>query len=303
MEILQDVSNWTRDEKIQYLQSLLDDEEMSLDVFPVLALLVEDEDPEVRKLAVTGLWDHPRSEMIDRLCELVRRDPSQEVRSKAVVTLGRFIYEGDEYDLVDDDLAWVDGDEETPVEQLSKQDFQRVKDFLMDIIRDDHQPSETRRFAVEAISFSNTPEVREVIAQAYAQVDPKMKVSAIFAMGRSGDRAWSGILLQELESPVRELQFEATRAVGEAGLVAASSSLKRLAESDDLDLKLEAVWSLGRTGGPGVHRFLTESAQSDDEDVREVAEAALEELELTEAAEDDLDEAGPGGDVGPLPLG
>jgi HEAT repeat protein len=291
MEVLQDVSNWTRDEKIQYLQALIDDEEMSLDAFPVLAILVEDEDPEVRKLAVTGLWDHPRSEMIDRLCELVQHDPSQEVRSKAVVTLGRFIYEGDDDDLADDDLAWGDEDEELPVEQLSKKDFQRVKAFLMDLIRDDRQPSETRRFAVEAISFSNTPEVREIIAQAYAQADHKMKVSAIFAMGRSGDRAWSSILLQELESPVRELQFEATRAVGEAGLAAASPTLKRLVESGDLDLKLEAIWSLGRAGGPGVHRFLSETARSDDEDVREVAEAALEELAVTEAAEDDRDEA------------
>ena len=54
MEVLQDISNWTRDEKIQYLQSLIDDEEMSLDAFLVLAILVEDEDPEVRQLAVTG---------------------------------------------------------------------------------------------------------------------------------------------------------------------------------------------------------------------------------------------------------
>jgi HEAT repeat protein len=284
MEVRQDISNWTRDEKIRHLQSLVDDEAASPDAFPILQTLLHDEDPEVRMLAVTGLWDHPKSEIIDPLLDIVRHDPSQDVRSKAVITLGRFIYEGEGGNLVDDSLAWAGTDEAVPVEQLTKRDFRRVRDALLGLVRDEAQPAETRRFAVETLSLLHTPEVAKIIRQAYEQPDLQMKVSAIFAMGRSGDPAWSDILLQELESPVRELRYEATRAAGEARLTAAGPILMRLAESDDADLKLEALWSLGKTGGPGVHDFLSAAAASDDEDVREIARAALEDFETSDAA-------------------
>jgi HEAT repeat protein len=291
MDVLQDISNWTRDKKIQYLKALADDEEWSIDAFPVLEILMADEDPEVRSLAVTGLWDYPRSQIIDRLFDLVLHDPSQDVRSKAVVTLGRYVYEGEAENLVDADTGWMDASEDIKFEQLYEEDFLRVKDFLVNLINDEGQSLDTRRFGIEAISFLNTPEMREIIARAYAQPDLKMKVSAVFAMGRGGDRGWWNIILQELESPTRELRFEAVRAAGEGYLTEASPILMRLAQSnDDLDLKLEAIWSLGKTGGPGARQFLSQATRSKNEDVREIAEAALEELGLSESLQEDFDD-------------
>jgi HEAT repeat protein len=107
-----------------------------------------------------------------------------------------------------------------------------------------------------------------------------MKVSAIFAMGRQGDQRWADTLLKELDSEVEELQYEAVRAAGEACLDKAASRLKDLALADDKDLQLEAIWSLGKIGGEGVSEFLYDLADDEDKEVREIAEAALEELNL-----------------------
>jgi len=43
---------------------------------------------------------------------------------------------------------------------------------------------------------------------------------------------------------------------------------------------LEAIWALGKIGGEGVSEFLYDLADDEDEEVREMAEAALEELSL-----------------------
>lgn len=281
MESLPDkILKASREAKIEFLDYVINDEErFSQDFLPLLGQLLDDQDAEVRKLAVTALWEYPEVEVIDWLFEIIRHDPSQEVRSKAVATLGRFVYEGE---MADYDFPWGPED----LESLPQEDFLRVTQFLLDLYRDKNQSLETRRFAVEALSFLMESEVVEVIREAYEHPDQKMKLSAVFAMGRNGNEAWSSTLLNELESSVPEMQYEATRAAGEYCLVEAAPILMRLAQSGDQELALEALWSLGKTGGPGVRSFLEECATSGDSDVVEISEAALGELELLEIIED-----------------
>lgn len=267
----------TREEKIEFLTHIVEGEDYSTDYWPVLRDYLEDEDAEVRSLALDGLWDYPVPELITPLLEMVRNDPSQEVRSKAIVTLGRYIYEGT---MADYDFDWGAMEELMREDELPEEDFLRVKDFLLELVRDEGQSLDSRRFAIEALSFLNEPAVQDLIEAAYAHPDVKMKVSAVFAMGRQGDRRWADTLLKELDSEVKELQYEAVRAAGEAGLDKAVPRLKELALDDDKDLRLEAIWALGRIGGEGVSEFLYDLADDADEEVREMAEAALEELSL-----------------------
>jgi hypothetical protein len=275
-----DILKASREEKIEFLDFLInDDESLFQDSFVVLEQLLADDDAEVRQLAVTALWDYPYVEVIDQLLDVIRHDPSQEVRSKAVVALGRFVYEGT---MEDYEHPWGPED----LEYLPQVEFLRVSQFLLDLIRDDNQSLDTRRFAVEAISFLARPDVVEAIQAAYEHPDPKMKLSAIFAMGRSGNEIWASILLKELESSVPEMQYEATRAAGESYLREAAPILRRLAQSEDKMLAMEAIWSLGRAGGAGARFFLEECAASGDPELGEISEAALEELELSEMVED-----------------
>lgn len=282
-----EVLDASREQKIEFLREAISAEEfIFVDLLPVLNQLARDEDAQVRELAVTALWDYPEPEVIDLLFELVEKDPVLRVRTKAVVTLGRFIYEG-EMESYDD--GWIVDNTILPeLPGLSEKDFLRVKRYLLALVRNEKQPLELRRFAIESLSFLTEPAVVDIIRKAYEHPDPKMKVSALFSMGRNNNEIWADILLKELESPVPELQFEATRAAGEFGLREGARILERLAKSNNKDLALEAIWALGKTGGTGVGSFLERLTRDKDPDVKEIAEAALSELEMVDA-DDDLD--------------
>jgi len=267
----------TKEEKIGFLTRVVQGDDYSTDYWPVLRDYLEDKDAQVRSLALDGLWDYPAPELIAPLFEIARNDPSQKVRSKAIVTLGRYIYEGN---MAVYDFDWGAMEELMREDELPEEDFLRVKDFLLELVRDEGQPLDSRRFAIEALSFLNEPEVQDLIEAAYAHPDVNMKVSAIFAMGRHGDQRWAAPLLKELDSEAKDLQYEAVRAAGEACLDKAASRLKDLALVDDKNLQLEAIWALGKIGGEDVSEFLYDLADDEDREVREMAEAALEELNL-----------------------
>jgi HEAT repeat protein len=267
----------TKEEKLESLTHIIEGEDYPTDYWSGFREYIEDEDAEVRSLALDGLWDYPVPELIAPLFEMARNDASQEVRSKAIVTLGRYIYEGD---MADYDFNWGGMEELMREDELPEEDFLRVKDFLLELVRDESQPLDSRRFAIEALSFLNKPEVQDLIMAAYAHPDVKMKVSAIFAMGRQGNQRWADTLLKELDSEVKELQYEAVRAAGEAYLDKAVPRLKELALAEDRELQLEAIWGLGKIGGEGVPEFLYDLADDEDKEIREIAEAALEELSL-----------------------
>jgi len=267
----------TKREKIALLTRVIEGEDYTTDYWPVLRDYLEDENAEVRSLALNGLWDYPVPELIAPLFEIARNDPIQEVRSKAIVTLGRYIYEGA---MADYDFDWGAMEELIREDELPEKDFLRVKDFLLELVRDEGHPLDSRRFAIEALSFLNEPEIQDLIEAAYAHPHIKMQVSAIFAMGRQGDRRWADTLLKELDSEVKELQYEAVRAAGEAYLDKAVPRLKELALVNDKDLQLEAIWALGKIGGEDVPEFLYDLADDEDKEVREMAEVALEELSL-----------------------
>jgi HEAT repeat protein len=267
----------TKEEKIEFLTHVVEGDDYSTNYWPVLRDYLEDKEAEVRSLALEGLWDYPVPELIAPLFEIARNDPNQGVRSKAIVTLGRYIYEGN---MADYDFDWGAMEELMREDELPEEDFLRVQGFLLELVQDEGQPLDSRRFATEALSFLNEPEVQDLIEAAYAHPDVKMKVSAIFAMGRQGDPRWADIILKGLDSEVKELQYEAVRAAGEACLNEAAPRLEELALVDDKNLQLEAIWALGKIGGEGVSEFLYDLADDKDEEVREVVEAALEELNL-----------------------
>jgi len=268
----------TREKKIKFLTRIVEVGDYSTNYWPVLRDYLEDKDAQVRALALEGLWDYPMPELIAPLFEIARNDPSQEVRSRAIVTLGRYIYEGN---MAVYDFDWGAMEELMREDELPEEDFLRVRDFLLQLVRDEGQPLDSRRFAIEALSFLNEPEVTDLIETAYAHPDVKIKLSAIFAMGRQGHPQWADTLLKELDSEVEELQYEAVRAAGEACLDKAAPRLEDLALVGDKNLQLEAIWSLGKIGGEGVSEFLYDLADdAEDKEIREMAEAALEELNL-----------------------
>jgi hypothetical protein len=133
-----------------------------------------------------------------------------------------------------------------------------------------------RRRAVEALAYFDRSEVSDVIARAYEDAEPKMRISAIFAMGRTTSDEWAAPVLAELESEDPEMRYEATRACGELRLIEATQDLSMLVTDPDAEVKLAAVWSLGQIGTSEAQRVLEICAEQGDEALQEAAEEAME---------------------------
>ncbi len=264
------------------LKRIVEDPDYVTDYSPVLRNHLDDPEAEVRVLAIEGLWDYPDPAFIPLLCATAENDPDEQVRCRAIITLGRYIYEGE---MADYDFDYGPTDETVRFDELPKEDFLKVKAFLCGVYRDKRKTLDERRFAVEALSFLTDEEALDIIEGAYAQPNPKMKLSAIFGMGRSGNTRWTEIILKELYNPDPELQKEAIRAAGEAGLTEAGKDLWRLTYSEDREIQLEAIWSLGQSGWEGAFQRLDAlSLDSTDPEIQEAAEAALEEWHIYSGA-------------------
>jgi HEAT repeat protein len=130
------------------------------------------------------------------------------------------------------------------------------------------------------MSYSGTKGVPEVIREAYRHPAEKMRVSAIFSMGRSADPAWGSTVIGELSSANPEMRYETARACGELELTEAVSDLIRLIGDRDREVQQAAISALGKIGGREARRALRLCCESGDEVVAPAADEALGALEL-----------------------
>jgi hypothetical protein len=248
----------------------------------VFRLGLEDESPEVRATSIRALWESEDPQLMAPLIEFMQHDTDPVVRAAAASALGRYVYLGE-------------------LEELPAAHTRRVEDALLEVINGAEE-LEVRRRALEALAYSSTrPEVEPLIAAAYASPDLKMRVSAMFAMGRTANLHWKQPVLAELESVEPELRFEAARAAGELELLDAGPELAELTADVDTQVREAAIWSLGQIGGDFARQALTDLLEpAVDEDEKDFIEEALENLSFSDEvkafsmfeydpAEDDLD--------------
>lgn len=233
-----------------------------VDFKPIFLHGLADEDPEVRVAAIEGLWEHEDAALIAPLVHLLRADPELQVRAAAATAMGQFVLLGE--------LEKIDGAAALLAEQS-----------LLETIRHPDEDIEVRRRAVEAVGYSSKVGIRNVIEAAYFDDHPRMRVSALFAMGNSADMFWIPTLLRELENDDPEFRFHAAHACGRLEAAETVHPLIALIEREtDYEVQGAAIWSLGRIGGSTALRALETLAEDEDEVVREVAQEALDEINL-----------------------
>jgi HEAT repeat protein len=286
-------SDLTPEERIVFLESLLDSDEPWIDHGAIFLQFLDDQDPEVRITALRGLWYSPDPSLIDQLIEMANQDPSPKVRAEAVSALGIYVYQGE---LADYGFDWGPMTEILREDELPEADFVRVKDFLLRVFAEKDRPLDERRFAIEALGFLSDPEVTDLVEEAYNRPEREMKTSALFAMGRSGLVYWTDILARELYNAEHDIQLEAIRAVGEIGLTELGEDLWRLTYAEDREIMLEAIEALGQSGWEEAFDRLDELTLHSDPEIAQVAKEALDEWLLMseiarEAEELDLDES------------
>jgi HEAT repeat protein len=225
--------------------------------------LLEDSVSTVRVVAIEGLWEHTTIPTMQRMLGLLQRDPAPEARAAAAIALGRFAY-----------LAICD--------ELDT-DSDQLRATLLATVRDQSQPLDVRRRALESVSyFGDSEEIHTLIEAAYKANEQLLRESALIAMGRSMDPRWLPVIGRELSSPSPALRYEAAHAAGEMGEDARALLPKLLPALDDNDneVAVMAIWALGQIGGPGAQRTLERITRSQDSARSQAASDALAELDL-----------------------
>ena len=228
----------------------------------VFRLALEDADATVRASAIEGLWEDRDLRLVPLLERRLLEDDAAEVQAAAAASLGRFVLLGE--------LGEIPARlHETAYRALLAAHWR--SDCSTDV----------RRRTLEALAYASTETVAELIQDAYESPEGKMRVSAVFAMGRSADDRWELHVEQEVDSPDPELRFEAARACGELRITGTIPALTRLTDDDDIEVREAAIWALGQIGGNAARSILKRLCSASGDEARRVAaEAALAQLEF-----------------------
>jgi len=218
---------------------------------------LNDEDADVRLLAIEGLWESEDVWLVGPLVRLLKSDPHPAVRAAAATSLARFVLLGEL------------GDIEVAVAA-------RAEQALLEAYFTSEEPLEVRRRALEAVAYSSEMGVGDLIEEAYYQGEEEMRLGALFAMGRSADRRWRSIVIEELESPSPAVRYEAALACGELELREAVAPLSCLIDDADSEVWNAVVDALGKIGGAEARQILQSCCLSEDEALQAAAEEALE---------------------------
>jgi HEAT repeat protein len=252
----------------------------------LLRSLLDDADAQVRAEAIACLWNDPDPKWIDVLTGKATDDVHAVVRAHAISALGRYIFEGEAASYE----GWDNYDT-----GITREDYERVTEFLLRTAQDSDEALETRRYAIEALAFrGDDAAVLDLIEWAYHHRDRRLKASAIFSMARNGDKRWTDYILAEMQSADAEIQYEAVHAAGQLGLPEATDTLIGLAQSKEIrkPLRLLAIHALGETGDERAYPVLDRLSRARDRDVREVAREAMDDWMDIRAMEggEDFDE-------------
>jgi HEAT repeat protein len=221
---------------------------------------LKDQDAEVRTKSIEGLWENEETTLITPFIRMLNEDSSETVQAAAAKALSKYAT-----------LA--------ELKKLGPNSSSRVSQALLSILTDKNKPVEVWRRALEAAAPLSLPEVKNNITEAYKSGNPKVKNSAIFAMGRNCDAAWLPILIKELTSPDNDTRYEAAGACGEVCDEEAVPHLIKLTQDKDIEVQQAAILALGKIGGNKAKSHLLKCKNSPDELTSEAAEQALRQIE------------------------
>lgn len=200
----------------------------------LLAALLEDQSPEVRRTAAESLGKIGAPTALPAVLSLLH-DPVPVVRATAAQALGRMASPGDEAvimglsraledpaDKVRQAAALAIGDIEPSPRQLSTvADLLRVSDV------------QVRRAAVRALLALDTSQIAPWFLPALDDPDAEVRQGAVAALGLSGDkRAGSALLKRLVQDPSPAVRAEAAYHLGELSGLDAANELRAAVEKE-----------------------------------------------------------------------
>jgi len=252
-------------ERLQLISKMvsLSEEDAILDFTGVFKIGLDDPQESIRIKALEGLEMEDKYVNARPIIKVLKSDDSVEVRTTAARALGKLA------------LMAECGD----VPEIIGQE---IFNTLMGILERPKEDDAVRRHALEAIACFHQEPVDGYIEDYYYSEDPKLKASAIFAMGFNCNPRWLRLLIDEMKSESAEYRFEAARASGEIGDEEAVPHLVELVDDKDPEVQDAAIIALGKIGGPEAKRTLQKLGKSTDMRIKNAAKAALVELTACE---------------------
>ena len=241
----------------------LGEDNLELDFTAVFGASLRDDNDKVREKAVRGLIECEDRVMIRPLIELLKNDPSPQVKATAAISLGKFAEMAQEG-------------------KLLARDAERIREALLSAIDHEQEDGEVRRRAIEAVASFNSQEVEHIIRQAYHSSYLTLKQCAIYAMGRSSDTQWLPTVVDETHHEDPAIRYEAANAAGRLGDESTVPHLIRLIQDEDFQVQLSAVAALGAIGGSLAKRALLQCLKMGEDALEDAAQAALANLEFDE---------------------
>jgi HEAT repeat protein len=249
-----------RRELIEWLRASAD-ERQRLDFSPINLVALHDPMPEVRLTAVQAAFEDRSPALMDRLLELLRTDPSPDVREAAADDVARFALLGE--------LGDLDADQ-----------TRRVRQALVDAVHDPSEEARVRSTALGAAGYFTDRDMAQMLGAGFT--NPDLELGAVRGMGRSADPRWTEQLLTVLDNPSPRLRLEAVRALGEIEDERAVDALSELTDDSDEAVQLAVIRALGDIGGDEARDTLLYLLEDGNQVVREAAEEAIRQLEFYE---------------------
>ncbi len=208
--------------------------------------LLTDPNFKVRVLAAEGLGSDVYLEVLPHLELAATQDESNEVRLAAVKALGRYLKVGEEY-------FWADTSQS------------QIREILSQLISDPGQSLVLQCAALESIGFSPDVLFELQLLEAYGSELEGFRVSALVAMGRSGNKHWENRILEACNDQSVAVRTAAVKAGGMLGIESLLDiGLYIIELESDSQLRIAAIEALGRLGGPMAYEGLLLAAESED---------------------------------------
>jgi HEAT repeat protein len=222
---------------------------------------IRDPEADVRSEAINGLWENEQPALIPVLIDLLNNDPEEKVQATAAQALGRFALMAE-------------------INSIAPKYAIQVGQALLDVFNDRNKSIEVRRRALEAVSPLTTEQVKTAIKTAYESLDERLKISAVYAMGKNCDNKWLPFVLKELKNSDAEIRYEAVTACGEIADEDIMQYLIPAANDEDIDVQLAVIQALGKIGGNEAKLYLQKHADEPNEALRDAIETALKEISI-----------------------
>ena len=239
----------------------LAENDVQLDFTPVCKLGLSDLDPNIRKIALEGLWEIQDRSFLQPIIDILLNDPDPDVKSAAALSLSSFAQMSQNGKLINRDSI-------------------KVFEALIQTIENVKENDKVLGRALESLGYFSGQAVDDALNKFHRHKNPFLRQSAIFAMGRNAHQKWIDIILNDLTDEHTAIRFEALNA---AGFLCDESNVTQIipfTKDPDTQIQTSALTTLGHIGGELAKREILTWTEDDDDNIRDTAINALANIDF-----------------------